>query len=133
MLECHPARHRRNKRELLRLGEFSIRCLSELLVVVPLSFDDDAGGLLQIFRSDRHLDEVWRSMPVPEKLGIPHELLSPEECPSVEPGLEESHQGSAGGLLCRVTIRATAASVAPAERAAGIGVRFRYGKSVKSI
>jgi D-amino-acid dehydrogenase len=135
LLECHPARHRRNKRELLRLGEFSIRCLSELLAEVPLSFDHGAGGLLQIFRSERDLEEAYRTMPALEGLRIPHELLSPDECLSVEPGLSAAHAGIAGGLHlpgdhtgdCRKF------TVALAERAAALGVRFRYGESVTSI
>jgi D-amino-acid dehydrogenase len=135
LLECNSARYDRNKHELLRLGAFSIRCLSELLEEAPVSFDHGARGLLQIFRDERDLGEAWRNMPVLEKLGIPHELLSSGECLDVEPGLSVSSERFAGGLHlpgdhtgdCR---KFTAAL---AERAAALGVKFRYGESVTSI
>jgi D-amino-acid dehydrogenase len=135
LANCTAARYARNKGAMLRLAHYSRDRLEDLLTQTGVRCDHQRGGTLQLFRSPNQLAAVERDLEILAADGVEFELLDRAGCIAVEPGLEGSSVGIAGGLrLPRdETGDCHQFTVALAQAVAARGGRFEYGASVKQL
>jgi D-amino-acid dehydrogenase len=133
--ECTAERYAVNKRRMMRLAEYSRDVLRELRAREQLSYEQRSLGTLQLFRSDAQLEAAARDVEVLRGFGVPFELLGRDELARAEPALARTSHRLAGGLRlpndetgdCHLFTQQLA------ERAAALGVRFRFGTDVSGL
>ena len=133
--ECTPARYAVNKERLMRVAEYSRDCLRALRAETGLAYEQRSAGTLQLFRTQAQLDAVGRDVQVLQALGVPFELLDRDGLMRVEPGLAHARERLSGGLRlpndetgdCHLFTQALA------QRAAALGVDFRFGRTVQAL
>jgi D-amino-acid dehydrogenase len=132
---CAPARYAENKERMMRVAEYSRSCLQALRAETGIGYEHRTGGTIQLFRSQAQVDAVQRDTQVLQELGVPYELLSPEQLALAEPGLAHATGRLAGGLRlpndetgdCHMFTRGLA------EIARSLGVDFRFGHDVEGL
>ena len=132
---CSPARYAVNKERMMRVAEYSRRCLQQLREDTGIAYEQRTGGTLQLFRTQAQRDAVQRDIAVLEECGVPYELLSPEQLADVEPSLAQARERLTGGLRlpkdetgdCHLFTRSLA------RLAAELGVQFRLGQAVDEL
>lgn len=135
LANCRQAPYGVNKSRMVRLAEYSRDCLKVLRDELDVDYDAGQGGTLQLFRSHKQLDAASRDVEVLRAEGVPFQLLTSEQLPSVEPALARVLEGLAGGLRlpndetgdCHVFTRALT------DEARRLGVTFRFGVAIESI
>ena len=132
---CTRARYALNKARMVRLAEYSRDRLMALRADTGIAYDERMQGTLQLFRTQKQLDGTEKDIAVLRAGGVPFELLDPEGCIAVEPGLAAARKKIVGGLRLpgdetgdcfKFTVSLAAMS---AER----GVQFHYGEAVRSL
>ena len=92
-------------------------------------------GTLQLFRTEKQLKGSKADQEVLAEYGSPYEVLDRDQCIAVEPGLAHVAEKFVGGL--RLTADRTGDcrmfTLALAEKAAAMGVSFRYGNSIRAL
>ncbi|MCC0042897.1 MAG: D-amino acid dehydrogenase [Brucellaceae bacterium] len=125
---CTSSRYALNKARMVPLAEYSRDCLRELRNETGISYDERSLGTLQLFRTQRQLDDVSKDVSVLRQFCVDYEVLDRAGCIAAEPGLAHASTEFVGGLRlpgdetgdCRLfTARL-------AEMAAAEGVRFTY-------
>lgn len=132
---CTASRYARNKSRMVPLAEYSRDQLRALTHELGLLYDQRTQGTLQLFRSQRQMDESAKDVSVLKSYGVPHELLDRDECVRAEPGLSASRDKIAGGLRlpnddtgdCYKFTKALASWLETR------GVSFRYGVRVQAL
>ena len=95
---CTSVRYAVNKARMVPLAEHSRDCLRALRQETGISYDEGTGGTLQLFRTQRQLDNVAKDVEVLRDFGVPHEVLDAQGCLQAEPGLAQATTSIAGGL-----------------------------------
>ncbi len=132
---CTPGRYALNKGRMVRLAEYSRDRLKALRAETGIEYDGRQQGTLQLFRTAKQLSDADKDVAVLKAEGVPFELLDREGCIRAEPGLGASDVDFVGGLRlpgdetgdCKIFTERLAAM------AAGLGVIFRYGETVRAI
>jgi D-amino-acid dehydrogenase len=132
---CSASRYAVNKERMMRLAEYSRDCLRELRAEAGLQYEQRTGGTLQVFRDAAQFAAAQRDIAVLRECGVEHQLLQADELASVEPALAQARHRLVGGLRlpndetgdCRLFTDGLA------RRAAELGVRFSYGRPVRSL
>jgi len=132
---CTHARYAFNKSRMVQLAEYSRDLLRKLRTEIGISYDERTQGTLQLFRTSRQLDGAHSDIEVLREYGVRFELLDREGCVRVEPALSRVKDKIAGGLQlpgdetgdCAMFTRALA------QRAADLGVEFRYGIDIREL
>jgi D-amino-acid dehydrogenase len=132
---CTSERYAINKERMVRLAEYSRDQLIDLRVQTGIEYDDRAQGTLQLFRTEKQLDGVAKDIKVLKAAGVPCEVLDAAGCIAAEPGLATTDAPIAGGLRlpndetgdCHLFTSRLAAI------AAGLGVDFRYGVTIRGL
>lgn len=135
LINCTDARYAVNKSKMVRLAEYSMECLGALRQRLPLSYDQGARGILQLFRNQDAFDGFARDVDVLRDSGVDFALLDRKGCLTAEPGLAYAGTTIAGGIHfprdetgdCRKF------TVALADHAAEAGVKFVYNCSVNGL
>lgn len=96
---CTPERYAANKIRMQKVAHYSLAQLRALRAETGIRYDNQAGGVLQIFQTDAELAGGRRNADVLTGLGIPHRLLSGADVAGVELGLARSDIRFAGALL----------------------------------
>ena len=132
LANCNEVAYRLNKGRMVRISNYSRDALTDLLAEVPLEFDLRQQGTLQLFRTEKQLKGSKADQEVLAEYDSPFEVLTREECIAVEPGLAHVAEKFVGGL--RLTADRTGDcrmfTLALAEKAADLGVSFRYGNTI---
>lgn len=132
---CTGARYAVNKERLLRISQYSKKCLSELRDSTNIQYEGREGGTIQLFRTSEQLNTAKQDMRALASAGVKHELLSPEELIKIEPGLANARVKLLGGLRtpedetgdCHIfTTRL-------AKLAEDLGVTFHYNTNIKEL
>ena len=117
---------------MVRISNYSRDMMTELIASEPLEFDLRQQGTLQLFRTEKQLKGSKADQEVLAEYHSPYEVLDPDGCVAVEPGLAHVRE-FVGGL--RLTADRTGDcrmfTMALAERAAAVGVSFRYGTTIE--
>jgi D-amino-acid dehydrogenase len=132
---CSPERYAVNKERMMRVAEYSRRCLQQLRVDTGIAYEERTGGTLQLFRTQAQVDAVARDIAVLEECGVPYELLTPAQLADVEPALAQARNRLTGGLRlpkdetgdCHLFTRSLALL------AAEMGVHFRFDTKVDEL
>ena len=132
---CTSARYAINKSRMVKLAEYSRDVLRDLRADTGIAYDERMQGTLQLFRTQSQLDGTANDIAVLKEFDVEHELLDPQGCIGVEPALADVRGKIAGGLRlpgdetgdCQMFTTRLAAM------AAGLGVDFRYGVTIKGF
>lgn len=135
---CRPERYRANAAALLRLARFSQQRTHELAAAARVEFDFRPDGLLSLYRSATTLQRAQRdSAHFGAALLVEDEFLDPGQCVQREPALASALQRGliAGGIFSRDGATGDAArfTMGIAQRAAELGVEFRFGLPVRGL
>jgi D-amino-acid dehydrogenase len=132
---CTAKRYAINKSRMLRLADYSRISLAALREETGIAYDERMQGTLQLFRTQAQLDASAKDVKALAADGIPYEVLDPEGCIRVEPALKHVREKIAGGLLTPKDETGDCYKFgnALAERAAGLGVRFKYGSIIRNL
>src|SRR6185503_16685896 len=85
---CTEARYRLNKGRMVRISNYSRDAMTDLLEALPdLDFDLREQGTLQLFRTEKQLEGSKADQEVLAEYRSPYEVLDPDACIAVEPGL----------------------------------------------
>lgn len=123
-----------NKRAMLRLGAYSRQCFLALEESVPLTFDGEHDGLIDLASDEATAKGLKATSVLLGEVGIDHQWLTPQQLRDYEPGM----QGDAplvGALRipgdgtgdCQQFTQALAA------QCEALGVTFRYGIEVTDV
>src|SRR5690606_33058954 len=104
-------------------------CLRLLRSETGIEYDHRTLGTLQLFRDAAQVEAIGKDIEVLRNDGVPFEVLEPEACIAVEPGLVGAQEKIAGGLRLPddETGDCFKFTTALADLAKGLGVEFRTG------
>jgi D-amino-acid dehydrogenase len=132
---CDEAHFARNKARMQRIAHYSKRCLTELCAETGIAFDHNAGGVLQLFRTDEELSAAEKSTRVLAQFGVAHRILDATGVLAIEPALRTAAVTFAGGLHLPddETGDCHAFTVALAELLQRRGVTFRFDTEITRL
>ncbi|WP_024575772.1 MULTISPECIES: D-amino acid dehydrogenase [unclassified Afipia] len=132
---CTAVRYAVNKSRMVSIAEYSRDCLRALRADIGITYDERSQGTLQLFRKQSQLDSIGGDVEVLRQYNVPFEVLDRDGCVHAEPGLAAVRSTFVGGL--RLPDDETGDCQMFTERlekiAAGLGVRFIYDTTIKSI
>ncbi|MBN9403628.1 MAG: D-amino acid dehydrogenase, partial [Burkholderiales bacterium] len=132
---CTPARYAANKERMLRLSAYSRQCLHALQADTGIQFEGRRQGTLQVFRTQKQMDDAQRDVQALSEAGVAHELVDGDRLAQYEPALAQVRHKLVGGLRtpddetgdCRLFTQALT------RLAEAAGVRFQYGETIQSL
>ena len=132
---CTTPAYQRNKSRMVRLAEYSRDCLTDLRRETGVRFDERQQGTLQLFRTEAQVAAAEKDIAVLKADGVPFEVLDRAGCIAAEPGLAAAADRIAGGLRLPgdETGDCFKFTNALADRAAAMGVTFRYGVGITGL
>jgi D-amino-acid dehydrogenase len=132
---CTSARYADNKSRMVRIAEYSRDVLKQLRVETGITYDERALGTLQLFRSQKQVDDAYKDIEVLANYGVTYEVLDRAGCILAEPGLSASSATISGGLRLPgdETGDCYLFTTRLAEKAAALGVTFRYGVTAEEL
>ena len=95
---CTAGRYSINKERMMRLAEYSRDCFIELRRAPDIEYDNRSLGTLQIFRTQKQINDTAKDIEVLERCNVPYEQLDTDGCIGVEPALARVREKIAGGL-----------------------------------
>jgi D-amino-acid dehydrogenase len=87
--ECRVERFRVNRARMQRLAYYSRDCLHTLRARHAIDYEQER-GYLQLFRTPAELERTAPARQMLTEAGVPHRLLSADECRAQEPALAAS-------------------------------------------
>jgi D-amino-acid dehydrogenase len=132
---CTSSRYAINKSRMVRLAEHSRDCLIALRDETGIQYDHRTQGTLQVFRTQKQLDDTAKDIAVLKEDGVPFEVLDAEACTKAEPGLAPVKHLLTGGLRLPndETGDCFLFTNALKEKAEALGVTFRFGVSIAGL
>jgi D-amino-acid dehydrogenase len=132
---CNAASYAINKLRMVRLAEYSRDQLRALRSETNLQYDQRSQGTLQLFRSQKQLDQVGADLAVLDEHRVPYELLDSRGCVRVEPALARVADRIAGGLRLPEdeTGDCYKFTTALAAMAGTLGATFEYETHVREL
>lgn len=132
---CTSARYAVNKSRMVRLSEYSHHCLKELRAETGISYDGREKGTLQLFRTQKQLDDIGKDTEVLSQCGIPFEVLDVDGCARAEPALSYVKSKIKGGLRLPNDETGDCFKFTSklADMAQALGVEFKYNTTVEAI
>ena len=114
------------------MAEYSRDVLRDLRAETGIRYEHRERGTLQLFRTQKQLDQVGHDTAVLDEFGVPYELLDQSGCVGAEPALALVRDKFAGGLRLPgdETGDAHLFTRRLAAIAAELGVRFRYRTTI---
>ena len=97
--ECTPARTRRNIRQIVTLGLYSRAALQSLRDETGIEYDQLTRGILHFYTSQAELDAALEPARMMREHGCDIEMVSPDQCVSIEPALAASRKLLVGGSM----------------------------------
>lgn len=134
---CTSERERINMDRTLRVALYSRSVLKALRQRTNIQYDQQVNGILHIYRTAHEFEEGRHTGAQLESLGLPQDVLTPEECVKVEPALRTAARNNelAGGLMSGEDESGDARMFTDelAKLAMARGARFRYGVTIKKL
>ncbi|ABM03832.1 D-amino acid dehydrogenase small subunit [Psychromonas ingrahamii 37] len=133
--QCNGDDYNLNKSRMMALAEYSRDQFIALRKEIGISYQDGQSGTLQLFRKDEQVEASEKDIKVLKALGVPHQVLSPEQIAQVEPGLAPVIDKFKGGL--RLTGDETGDCYlfcqSLKEKCENLGVTFQFNSDIKSL
>ncbi|WP_409524154.1 D-amino acid dehydrogenase [Nitrincola sp. MINF-07-Sa-05] len=123
-----------NKRAMLQLAAYSRECFHTLEAELPLAFDGEQGGVMELASDAASAASLQSALPLLREVGVPHRFLNAEETLAQEPALAGN-----GPLLGALWLPEDGTgdcchfSQALAMACEAQGVEFRYNTRVDSV
>ena len=95
---CTAERFARNKANIQRIAHYSKACLVALREETGIAYDNGAGGVLQIFRTEAEVENAQRAAKVLRSFNVAHRLVDLKAAIEIEPALGDCTVPIAGGL-----------------------------------
>ena len=95
---CNSKSYEINKSRMVRVSNFSKKCLLELEKDVDIFYEQCKQGSLLLFKSAKQIENIKKDLFLLEKLNIQHELLDLNGCIQAEPGLHHVKSEFTAGL-----------------------------------
>lgn len=131
--ECRLERFRRNKERMLRISFYSRSLLHILRQHHGIDYEQTQ-GYLQLFRTEAEVERTAPARALLKEAGVPHVLLSAQDCRRLEPSLVDG-TALAGGVHLPEDETGNCAYFA--RRLKDIcseqGVQFRFGATVERL
>ncbi len=135
LLECLPARTRRNMQQILAISKYSGEVLRELRVATGMHYDDLQRGILQVYTDAAGFASAVKAAALVRRYGVAREVKTAEQCVAIEPALRPRRDWIAGGTYTATDETGDARKFTQelAALAARRGVSFRYDVRVESL
>lgn len=135
LLECLPARTRRNTLSIARLAAFSGQQLKQLREDTGIEYEQRTRGVLHLYFTPDALHHGQQQCKVLHELGIAARMLNAEEVLAFEPSLAAVAPRLLGGMLGEDDESGNAQHFTEAlvERCRAIGVDFRFNTEIDTI
>jgi D-amino-acid dehydrogenase len=135
LYECLPSRAEHNTLQAMRLSEYSRRTLQMLRKETHIQYDHAEAGIMMIHSSQQSFDDAAQAAQLLIRNGERRDVLSVADAVKIEPALTHTAPTLAGAIYAPNDESGDAYkfTVALAERAAAMGVEFRYGTTIKKI
>ena len=135
LANCTERAYALNKSRMVPIAEYSRDCLKALRAEIGIAYDDRAQGTLQLFRTQAQLDGIGKDVEVLRQYGVPFEVLDRTGFVQVEPALRHTQHKFVGALRLPgdETGDCHLFSTRLAERAAELGVQFRWNTSIEAL
>ena len=132
---CSAERYAVNKERMLRLSNYSRQCLQQLRADTGIAYEGRQAGTLQLFRSQKQVDQAQLDIRVLDECGIAYELLDAAGVCRAEPALARAQAGIAGGLRLPQDETGDCFMFTNqlAKMAQALGVKFRFSTGVESL
>ena len=129
---CSTERYAVNKERMLRLSNYSRQCIAQLRADTGIEYEGRQAGTLQLFRSQKQVDQAQRDIAVLQECGIDYELLDPQGVARAEPALARADATIAGGLRLPADETGDCFKFTNqlAQMTEALGVKFRFGTAV---
>ncbi|MBL8419072.1 MAG: D-amino acid dehydrogenase [Dechloromonas sp.] len=133
--ECRPAHTRRNIAAIVALALYSRGCLQTLRRELGFEYDHLERGILHLYTDPRAFAGAIEAARTMREFGLDRETVSAERCVEIEPALAGARHRLAGGTYTPTDESGDAYKFtgALAERAAALGVEFRFNSTVDRI
>ena len=133
--ECRPAHTRRNIAAIVALALYSRGCLQTLRHELGVEYDHLERGILHLYTDPRAFAGAIEAARTMREFGLGRETVSAERCVEIEPALAGARHRLAGGTYTPTDESGDAYKFteALAERAAALGVEFRFNSTVDRI
>lgn len=135
LMNCNGKSYALNKSRMVRISNYSRDVLPDLIAETGIQYDGRAQGTLQLFRTEKQLKGSKADQDVLAQFDSPFEVLDPDGCVAVEPALAAVRDKFVGGL--RLTADRTGDcrmfTMALADKAAELGVKFHYAQVIEQI
>ncbi|MDB5804607.1 MAG: amino acid dehydrogenase [Betaproteobacteria bacterium] len=133
--ECDARRYAINKARMGRIARYSHAQLKALRERLAIDYEQTTVGNLQVFRDQAGVDNAQLGAKVLAQAGVPHRLMSPDDCIVFDPALASARGLIAGGLLmpadetgnCQLFTSKLAQSLGEN------GVAFRYSTTISGL
>ncbi len=135
LYECLPSRAEHNTLQAMRLSEYSRRTLQMLRKETSIQYDHAEAGIMMIHSNKQSFDDAAEAAQLLIRNGERREVLSVAEAVKIEPALTHTAPTLAGAIYAPNDESGDAYkfTVALAERAAAMGVEFRYDTTIKKL
>ena len=98
LVNCTARAYALNKSRMVPIAEYSRDCLKALRAETGITYDDRAQGTLQLFRTQKQLDDIGGDVAVLKQYGVPFEVLDRAGFCAVEPALKLTQEKFVGAL-----------------------------------
>jgi len=95
---CNSKSYEINKSRMVRVSNFSKKCLLELEKDVDIFYEQRKQGSLLLFKSTKQIENIKKDLSLLEKLNIQYEFLDLNGCIQAEPGLHHVKSEFTAGL-----------------------------------
>ncbi|WP_293763098.1 D-amino acid dehydrogenase [uncultured Aquitalea sp.] len=133
--ECLPGRFQHNMSQMLALGLYSRQTLQDLRRELGLAYDQQTRGIVTLLRTLAEAREAERIARRMQAFGIDKQLITPDELARIEPALAAMAPQLSAATYCASDESGDVHLFTRqlAERAAGLGVRFRFNTRVNAL
>jgi D-amino-acid dehydrogenase len=135
LYECLPSRAEHNTLQAMRLSEYSRRTLQMLRKETGIPYDHAKAGIMMIHSNRQSFDAAAAAAQLLIRNGERRDVLTVAQAVNIEPALAHTAPTLAGAIYAPNDESGDAYkfTVALAERAAAMGVEFRYNTMISRI
>jgi len=132
---CNSRSYEINKSRMLRVANYSQKALLEIETDFDLYYEQKKQGSLQLFWDSKEIEKAQKDIEILDKFNINSQLLSPEECVKIEPGLQYVKNKFAGGIqfMDDFTGNCYLFSTEVYKKCVEMGVNFEFNTKIKSL
>lgn len=133
--ECSAERYAANKARMGRIARYSHSQLKAIRERLQLDYEQTTVGTLQIFRDQAGVEAAQLSAKMLADAGVPHRLMTADECIAFDPALSGARRRIAGGMLMPTdeTGNCRLFTTRLAQWLGDNGVTFRYSTPIERL